>query len=322
MVCPVTNQRYQPYRSLLLSREEHAELCTLSPGKAVRDLAWLWIQIIAAWAVAAALHSWWACALAAAFVGNRYYSLYIIGHDGLHRRLHDRRVVNDLINDLLVLGPIGVVTRLNRHNHMTHHVTLHCDNDPDAYKYRSRERLSWLEYVWSLTALPYVLRAVSNVVRKPRRQDQGAPERRTARDVLIIAAWQILLVISLSMLFGWWGYFVMWWIPVYVFTFAADLTRVFCEHSVPGTNPVALHDRLITFEANRLELALFAPMNMNHHAAHHLWPSIPYYNLPRATARMRSHLASLPEDAEPPGSRRSYVNWLLRRLGPMARATA
>jgi fatty acid desaturase len=23
-------------------------------------------------------------------------------------------------------------------------------------------------------------------------------------------------------------------------------------------------------------------MNMNYHAAHHLWPSIPYYNLPTA----------------------------------------
>jgi len=317
----VTNQRYQPYRSLLLSREEVMELSKLSPARAFRDLIWLWIQIVTAWAVAGWLHSWWACALAAAFVGNRYYSLYIIGHDGLHRRLHDRRVVNDLVNDLLVMGPIGAITRLNRHNHMTHHITLHCHNDPDAYKYRSRQHMTLLGYFWSLTAVPFVLRAVGNVLRSPA-NDRSNAERRTARDVVIILGWQILLVSSLSMVFGWWGYFAMWWIPVYAFTFATDLTRVFCEHSVPDTDDIALCDRLNTFDANWLELTLFAPMNMNHHAAHHLWPSIPYYNLPRATAQMRLRFERLPKDAEPSASRRSYIEWLLWRLRPMGRETA
>jgi fatty acid desaturase len=32
---------------------------------------------------------------------------------------------------------------------------------------------------------------------------------------------------------------------------------------------------------------LLAPMNMNYHAAHHLWPSIPYYNLPVADREIR-----------------------------------
>jgi fatty acid desaturase len=34
---------------------------------------------------------------------------------------------------------------------------------------------------------------------------------------------------------------------------------------------------------------LVAPMNMNYHTAHHLWPSIPYYNLPTADRLMREH---------------------------------
>jgi fatty acid desaturase len=32
---------------------------------------------------------------------------------------------------------------------------------------------------------------------------------------------------------------------------------------------------------------IFAPHNMNYHMAHHLWPSIPYYNLPAADALVR-----------------------------------
>jgi fatty acid desaturase len=51
----------------------------------------------------------------------------------------------------------------------------------------------------------------------------------------------------------------------------------------------------------------FAPMNMNFHAAHHLWVSIPYYNLPKADALMRAHpLATSLE------WRRSYVGYLIR----------
>jgi len=308
----VTTQKYPPYRSLLLSPEELAELTTLSPAKVFVDVAFLWTQIFTAWIFAAALRSWWIYPLAAAFVGNRYYSLYIIGHDGLHRRLHDRTALNDLVNDLLVLGPIGVATRLNRRNHMTHHVALHLEQDPDAYKYQSRHRLTLLQYFWSLTGLPYVVRAVGNVFRK-RPEDHDKAAHRTPRELFIIIGWQLLLAALLWSLIGWWGYFVLWWIPVYVFTFAADLARVFCEHSVPRADAVALCERLVTFEANRLELALFAPMNMNHHAAHHLWPSIPYYNLPRATAAMRSHSGRLPENAPPPCTRRSYVNWLMTR---------
>jgi fatty acid desaturase len=318
----VTNQRYQPYRSALLSREELIALSKLSPMKPLADVALLWAQILGAWGIAAVLHSWWIYALAAVFVGNRYYSLFIIGHDGLHRRLHDHRSWNDLCNDLFVLGPLGVVTRLNRRNHMTHHMTLHLENDPDTYKYASRHRLTLLQYSISLTALPYVARAVRNVFLRKAPRDPNGAERRTARDVLIILLWQLLLASALWMLFGWWGYFLMWWMPVYVFTFAADLTRVFCEHSVAWEGSVALHERLVTFEANRLELALFAPMNMNHHAAHHLWPSIPYYNLARATTQMRSRFVRLPENVPLPTTRRSYFNCLLRHRAAIDRATA
>jgi len=45
--------------------------------------------------------------------------------------------------------------------------------------------------------------------------------------------------------------------------------------------------RMVHFESNWLERQFFAPNNMNCHIAHHLWPGIPYYNLPIAEARVR-----------------------------------
>jgi fatty acid desaturase len=50
-----------------------------------------------------------------------------------------------------------------------------------------------------------------------------------------------------------------------------------------------------------------APMHMNFHAAHHLWPSIPYYNLPIADAELRDSAG-----ADAIDRRRSYVGFLWR----------
>jgi fatty acid desaturase len=59
------------------------------------------------------------------------------------------------------------------------------------------------------------------------------------------------------------------------------------EHSQPEADQSADSHRLVTNVPGWLERQLLAPMNMNYHAAHHLWPSIPYYNLPIADAEMR-----------------------------------
>jgi fatty acid desaturase len=48
-------------------------------------------------------------------------------------------------------------------------------------------------------------------------------------------------------------------------------------------------------------------MNMNYHAAHHLWPSIPYHNLPVADREIRRLPAAAGLEW-----RRSYAGYLLR----------
>lgn len=308
----MAEQGYRPYRGTLLSKSDLAALNQLRPGKAMFDVGLLWLQIAAAWFVAAHTDSWWVTVIAAAIVGNRYYSLYIIGHDGLHRRLHNRTRTNDFINDVFILGAIGAITRLNRRNHMRHHASLNTDADPDAYKYASRTAMPAPAFWFSLTGVPFVLRAVANVFGAKQSISTAPQERYNFRDLAVIILWQAGLFTGLTLAFGWWGYFVMWATPVYVFTFAADVARVFCEHSTHGDG--SLPTRLVTFDGNWLELALFAPRNMNHHTAHHLWPSIPYYHLPEATAAIRARCTELQAEIEPTTFRYSYVRYLVRYL--------
>src|ERR1700754_608005 len=97
---------YQPYRSALLSTARVRELSVLRPRRALADIAWCWIVILAAWIVAAVWTQWWVVALMVVVIGTRFYGLFIIGHDAMHRRLMPGRAANDLVADLAIFGPI------------------------------------------------------------------------------------------------------------------------------------------------------------------------------------------------------------------------
>jgi fatty acid desaturase len=283
-------QKYRPYRSSLLSVEQLGNLSLLRPARVARDMISLWLEITIAWTAVALWPSWWMIALAIPVVGTRYYALYIIGHDGLHRRLCRDVKTNDLWNDLAIIGAIGAITRLNRANHMRHHATLALPGDPDRYKYIAANKETKLSYGFALTGLPYMLSAIGNVFlgKRPTTTAPNYATGYTARDLAILSLWQLALIGGLSSAIGWWAYPVLWLVPVYVFTYAADIARVFLEHSMPGGDDEADATlRLVTYRSSEIERRFFAPMNMNFHTAHHLWPSIPYYNLPEADRLIR-----------------------------------
>jgi fatty acid desaturase len=301
----VTADPYKPWRDVLLSPARVRELSVLRPARVVADVAQCWLAILVAWGAVALWPSVEVALVAIPAIGCRYYALFIIGHDGLHRRLFARQRTNDLFADLVIFGPLGGITRLNNANHLAHHRHLGSDLDPDRYKHACFNKTTRAEYLTFLTGLGSLLRAARNVMLR-----RGAPGGRAGhgpRDLLILLGWQVFLVGGLTAAVGWWGYPVLWLLPVYVFTYLGDLVRSFVEHSHPEADDRADRHRLITFVSTPVERLFLAPMNMNFHAVHHLWTSIPYYNLPVADREVRGR-------AEAAGLlwRGSYVGYLLR----------
>lgn len=326
-------QDYSPFRQKILSRDELRDLSTLRPWVPVRDIVINWALILAAWALVALYPQWWSVALAFVVVGTSYYALLIIGHDGLHRRLMKPASANDLLNDVCIVGPIGAITRINRENHMEHHQVTSLPNDPDRHKYVHDGKEPTIPFLLFVAGLASFRKTIVNVFfRKAGRRthrDEAAPAEPSQyrkSDVALLVGWQAGILIGLTLAIGWWAYFVLWALPVYLFAYRGDLVRVFCEHSMLTDDPTADQARrMISYESNWLERRFFAPHNMNNHIAHHLWPSIPYYNLPKAEMKVREWVAK--NDAGHTAIwRSSYVGYLVSyyrwRLATKANAAA
>jgi fatty acid desaturase len=322
------NQPYKPYRGTLLSPQRVRELSMLRPWRAIRDTAWCWAWIVAAWTLVALYPTWWSVLLAIPVIGSRYYALFIIGHDGMHGRVLNNKKQSDLFTDVFLLGPIGAVVHLNAKNHLIHHKTLANDDDPDLPKHGCFNKSDHVELITFLTGLGGVWLTIKNVflsslkTPQPSRSNAASspPTASTAsdagdaepsierggytlRDAVVLLGWQALLVGGLTTAIGygrggrtlldiaalgWWAFPVLWLMPVYIFTYLTNLIRAFLEHAHPEDDDVADHHRLTTFLSNPIERLLLAPMNMNYHIAHHLWPSIPYYNLSVADREIRN----------------------------------
>lgn len=326
---------FNPYRAhrSLLSPQRVRELSILRPVVSVRDTALCWLTILLAWALAAwsfahPQHLWWALPVAIMTIGARYYALFIIGHDGMHRRIFNSGPRSELFTDLFLIGPIGMVCAVNARNHLDHHQFLATDADPDLHKHACFNKSSRFEYLLFLTGLASVVQVLVNLFLRPL-SSPAKPGARAAsyslRDSVIILSWQLLLFLTLTSLVAvarapgapiaplsilaraWFAYPLLWLLPVYLFAYLPNLIRSFVEHSHPERDDLADRHRLISFLSNPIERFFLSPMNMNYHIAHHLWPSIPYYNLPVADAELRA--ASTSTDLS---WRRSYLGYLWR----------
>ena len=312
---------YLPYRKTLLSNERVKELSQLKEWRPIVDVLGCWAIIFFTWYLCAAYTSWWVVLLAIPVIGSTYYSLFIIGHDAFHRRVFKDAKKNDLFADWWIHGALGAINRINRKNHMAHHSFLATEADPDRHKHGCFNKYDKAHYLLFLTGLLNLNKAVYNVFLAPlfgggatsehsKASDSGKEERHGLEDLLCLFCWQAGLIAGLSYFIGWWAYPVLWLLPVYLFTYLADGIRSFAEHSHPESDQSADSHRLITYLSSPLERTIFAPMNMNYHAVHHLWPSIPYYNLPQADREVRQ--AAKEQGYDELEWRGSYINYLVR----------
>ncbi len=213
--------------------------------------------------------------------GASIQGLVILMHEGVHGIMFRNRLANRWIGFLCGL-PAGLSITAYRVGHLPHHRNERNARDPDELENFSRNPRA-LSLLFCLTFLFGELFGFYRV--GPLSASRGnAVERRA---ILIEYA---LIAIVFATVFVVIPFRTMLHIWIFPALFARQLTnvRTLAEHVLTGHDNRLLATRTVV--SNRF--VSFFMCNLNYHLEHHLFPAVPWYNLPKLRRLLRFELES------------------------------
>ena len=258
---------------------------------------------ILALAIGAALAYWpnpFITALAVLVIGTRQHALFIITHDAAHYLLYDRRWLNDLVGRACAT-PSGLSMCSYRVIHRMHHNNLYGELDPDTAlhggyprgrMYLVRKLLkdlsgltAWKTYAYFLFAAP-ALNTTTNKALRPLDDTSERLRTEARRD----RNWVIAFHVAALAIAAWSGYLLqylaLWVLPLVTVVQAILRLRAIAEHGATTDFSSPLTAARTNLGPAWLRWLLF-PHHVNYHIEHHLYASVPMYNLPRLHKEMR-----------------------------------
>ena len=285
-----------------LPRELVTELTRRSAWRA--SVAVLSDFVVLALAIWAGVHYWpnpIVIFLSVLVIGTRQHALFVIAHDAAHYLLFENRRLNDVVGRACAMLQ-GLSMCTYRVIHRMHHNNLYGELDPDTALHggypRGRAYLvkkllkdlsgltAWKTYAYFLGGAP-ALNTKTNVALRPL-DDTSQKLRDEARaDRNMVIAFHV----GLLLLMAWSGflvqYLVLWVLPLVTVVQAILRLRAIAEHGATTDFSSPLTAARTNLAPAWLEWLIF-PHQVNYHIEHHLYASVPHYNLPRLHRELRS----------------------------------
>ena len=257
---------------------------------------------VIAGAVAFGLYFWpnpAALVVSILIIGTRQHALFVIAHDAAHYLLYERRWLNDVVGRLCATVQ-GLSMCTYRVIHRLHHNNLYGELDPDTALHggypRGRAYLvkkllkdlggltAWKTYAYFLGGAP-ALNTATNVAVRPLDDTSEKLRTEARRDRNTVIAVHLLLLGS----FAWSGYLVqylvLWILPLATVVQAILRLRAIAEHGATTDFSSPLTAARTNTGPAWLEWLIF-PHHVNYHIEHHLYASVPHYNLRRLHREM------------------------------------
>lgn len=246
--------------------------------RSIRDIIVDWLVIfLSTWATYRI--GWVLVPFALIVIGNRQRALGNLLHEASHGNLSTRRRINDQLAHLLLAPPLLNSLQVYRDLHARHHAWLgDPSRDPDFLQSCAREGDRWFHaYVRCLTTSA-MLRSVliGHLSRKNTRFHQQ----------LGILAWWVATGVPLAMANLHFAIaFAALWFGARVTVFHAITTfREMTDHY--GLEPGGIFSFTREIPDHGLLSILLHPHHNGYHLTHHLFPSIPYHQLPSLHAHL------------------------------------
>ena len=237
--------------------------------------------------------------LAVIIIGTRQHALFVMAHDAAHYLLYDSRWLNDAVGRACSTVQ-GLSMRTYRVIHRLHHNHLYGELDPDTALHggypRGRAYLvkgllkdlagltAWKTYAYFLGGAPALNTATNKAVRPL--DDTSAKlrdEARSDRNAVIFFHLVALLLFGLTGYLV--QYLVLWILPLVTVVQAILRLRAIAEHGATTDFSSPLTAARTNVAPAWLEWLIF-PHQVNYHIEHHLYASVPHYNLRRLHREM------------------------------------
>ncbi len=257
-------------------------------------IAFQWAVIVACITVAHHSASYLVLALALVVIASRQHALAVFAHEASHFNLCKSRTLNDVLGNLFCAFPLSLSVRRYRRNHLAHHRLLNGHDDPDIVENTPPDTLLKLagqilmDLCFLSLAKNYKRSRKFGVFAIFREKGEGWRTERWLYGALVAT-----VVVSATVLHGWALLGLYWFAPQFSILQVLTRLRGYADHG-GRLNEADDHDKSRTVEANLIEQFLFAPCSVNRHLEHHLYPSVPFYNLERLHQAMQQNEGSRP----------------------------
>lgn len=270
-------------RGLSLSHAQQAAVRELHKRRPAYNL--VGVGFVALWAASAAFTlqvGGPAKLLGVVTSGVVLHAIGTLTHEGVHGGFFGSPFLNRWVG-FLCGAPVLLSTSAYRAYHLPHHRHERSAEDPDEFENatRSPRVLKVLLVLWLLAGSLFYLAYIPIVGYR-----QGTLEARRA----ILAEYFLMacFVATAVPLVPFQTLLQVWLAPFAVVLLLAQV-RGFTEHIFTAGDAAVHCARTIT--SNRL--VAFLMLNLNYHLDHHLYPGVPWYNLPRLHAVLRDELRRL-----------------------------
>lgn len=254
-------------------------------------------------AIGAGAYWWtpWAVVPALIVIAGRQQACFVLAHDAAHYRLFRARWLNDLVGRMLA-APVGLSMRTYRVVHRLHHNHLYEAQDPDiplvagyprGRRYLARKLLADLLGLnaWKTYAYFFGAPAINDDAAAANRPlDDTAPDLRRAarRDRWSVVGFHVAAPIAAFAAGYLVEYLVLWLLPMLTIQQPLLRYRAIAEHGAVTDFSSPLTAARTNFAPWWLHWWMF-PHNVSYHVEHHLYPSIPFYNLPECHRELARH---------------------------------
>jgi fatty acid desaturase len=239
-------------------------------------------------------------------IGSRMHALAVLMHDATHYRASSNRRINEFTGEVLALL-VSITMQGYRNTHFAHHRELNTENDPDWIRKLGAPEFSFPKspraIILMLSQYALGLKSYGEAKKIKKMKNMGNISTR----LKILRAAFILLIIASAILFGFWKQLILYWpIPLVTsFMFFLQIRSV-AEHFAVEYQHMLNHTRTVV--APFWERWLFAPHGVNYHLEHHLYPSVPFFQLPR----LHRYLMTKDEFARSAHITKGYTTGLFR----------